>query len=268
MNDEHYLGEELQDLLDGRLEAPARAAVEAHVAQCPRCRQELAVLERGRAAARGLRPLTQPPDLAVRIASALDAEDRGSTPSAAGSARQRIRRRSPLIAAGLVAAAGVLVALLLRPSVTTDLAAAAARDFAAYQEARLALELRTADPATLERFFAERGITFPTRVFDLAMMQYRLTGGRVHRLAGRPSALFAYAGPDPAQLICEMYQGTLAELPGAPEERVHNGIIFRIYRVNGITLVFWQEGAVVCVLASDGGTDEVVQLAYAKAVRI
>ena len=43
---------------------------------------------------------------------------------------------------------------------------------------------------------------------------------------------------------------------------VHDGITFRIYRVNGMTLVFWQEGAMVCVLASERSTDEVVQLAY------
>ncbi len=264
MNDDHRFGEELQDLLDGRLADPARAEIAAHVARCPRCREELAVLERARAAARGLPPLAQPADLAVQIARALDAEDRASAP---GRTRPRLPHRWPFVAAGLIAAA-VLVALLLLPSATVDLPAAVARDFAGYRDARLALELRTGDPTALERFFAERGIAFPTRVFDLAMMQYRLAGGRVHRVAGRPSALFAYTGPDAAPLICEMYGGTLAELPRAAQQRVRDGITFRIYRVGGMTLVFWQEGAVVCVLASQRNTDEVVQLAYAKAVRI
>src|SRR6266851_3184827 len=264
MNDDHRFGEELQDLLDGRLADPARAEIAAHVARCPRCREELAVLERARAAARGLPPLAQPADLAVQIARALDAEDRASAP---GRTRPRLPHRWPFVAAGLIAAA-VLVALLLLPSATVDLPAAVARDFAGYRDARLALELRTGDPTALERFFAERGIAFPTRVFDLAMMQYRLAGGRVHRVAGRPSALFAYTGPDAAPLICEMYGGTLAELPRAAQQRVHDGITFRVYRVSGMTLVFWQEGAVVCVLASEGNTDEVVQLAYAKAVKV
>jgi len=264
MNDDHRFGEELQDLLDGRLADPARAEIAAHVARCPRCREELAVLERARAAARGLPPLAQPADLAVQIARALDAEDRASAP---GRTRPRLPHRWPFVAAGLIAAA-VLVALLLLPSATVDLPAAVARDFAGYRDARLALELRTGDPTALERFFAERGIAFPTRVFDLAMMQYRLAGGRVHRVAGRPSALFAYTGPDAAPLICEMYGGPLAQLPRAAQQRVRDGITFRIYRVGGMTLVFWQEGAVVCVLASQRNTDEVVQLAYAKAVRI
>jgi anti-sigma factor RsiW len=263
MSDDHHVGEELQDLLDGRLAEPARAAIEAHVAQCLRCREELEVLERARAAARGLPTLVQPADLAVRIASVLDAEDRAWAP---GPTRRR-PHRWPLVAAGLIAAAA-LVALLLLPSATADLPETVARDFAGYRDARLALELRTGDPAALERFFAARGIAFPTRVFDLAMMRYRLAGGRVHRLAGRPSALFAYTGPDAAPLICEMYRGTLAELPRAAEQRVHDGITFRVYRVSRMTLVFWQEGAAVCVLASEGNTEEVLQLAYAKAVKV
>jgi len=264
MNDNHRFDEELQDLLDGRLEEPARSEIAAHVTRCPRCREELAALERARAAARGLPPLAEPADLALRIASVLDAEDRASAP---GPTRRRLAHRWPLVAAGLIAAA-VLVALLLRPSATADLPAAVGRDFAGYRDARLALELRTGDPAALERFFAARGIAFPTRVFDLGMMRYRLAGGRVHRVAGRPSALFAYTGPNAAPLICEMYGGSLAELPRAAEQRVHDGITFRVYRVGRMTLVFWQEGTVVCVLASEGNTDEVVQLAYAKAVKV
>ncbi len=264
MSDDHRFGEELQDLLDGRLAEPARAEIEAHVARCPRCREELAELQGARAAVRGLPPLAQPAGLAVRIASVLDAEDRAAAP---GPTRRRLPHRWPLVAAGLIAAAA-LVALLILPSATADLPAAVAGDFVGYRDARFALELRTGAPATLERFFAERGIAFPTRVFDLAMMRYRLAGGRVHRVVGRPSAFFAYTGPEAAPLICEMYQGTLAELPSAVEQRVHGGITFRIYRVNGMTLVFWQEGAVVCVLASEGNTEEVVQLAYAKAVKV
>ncbi len=264
MSDDRHFGEELQDLLDGHLADRARREIEAHVARCPRCRDELAELERGRAAARGLPPLVQPPDLAGRIAGALDREDRAP---ASGRAPHRIPRRWRLVAGGLIAAAALLT-LLLFPSAPASLPAAVASDLASYRDAPLALQLRTSDPPTLERFFAERGIPFPSRVFDLAMMQYRLAGGRVHRLAGRPTVLFAYAGPDGAQVICEMYGGTLAELPSGAEQRVHDGITFRIYRVRGVTLVFWQEGTVVCVLASDQNTDQVVQLAYAKAVKV
>jgi hypothetical protein len=42
---------------------------------------------------------------------------------------------------------------------------------------------------------------------------------------------------------------------------------FQIYRVGELTLVFWQEGTMVCVLASDAKSEAVIQLAYAKAVK-
>jgi len=261
MSDDRHFGEELQDLLDGRLAESARAEIAAHVARCPQCGHELAELERGRAAARSLPALALPADLAGRIARALDGEDGASTRHA----QRNISPRWRFIAAGLIAAA-VLIALLLLPSATGSLPSAVASDFAGYRDAPLALELRTGDPSTLERFFADRGI--PIHVFDLAMMQYRLMGGRVHGLRGRRSALFAYAGPNGVPVICEMYGGTLAELPDGAEERIHDGITFRIYHVRGVTLVFWQEGAIVCVLASEQNTDQVLQLAYAKALKI
>lgn len=264
MSDDRHFAEELQDLLDGRVTGPARAAIEAHLPQCPRCREELAVLERARAAARALAPFAPPADLAARIAGALDGEDRAP---AFGPTRHRVRYRWPVVLAGVTAAAAV-IALLVLPSGGKDLPVAVARDLARYRASHLALDLQTADPAALEHFFTERGIGFPTHVFDLAMMRYRLAGGRAHQLAGRASAFFAYTGPDATPVICEMYRGTLTELPAGAERRVHDGITFLIYRVSGATVVFWQEGAVICALASQGNAEDVVQLAYAKAVRV
>lgn len=64
-----------------------------------------------------------------------------------------------------------------------------------------------------------------------------------------------------------MYEGLLAELPRTDDVREHNGITFQVYRAGALTLVFWQEGGVVCVLASDAESKTVIQLAYAKAVK-
>jgi hypothetical protein len=38
--------------------------------------------------------------------------------------------------------------------------------------------------------------------------------------------------------------------------------------MKNLTLVFWQEGAVTCVLASDIDPEELAQLAFAKAVKV
>jgi hypothetical protein len=178
----------------------------------------------------------------------------------------------------LALAAGIALALayfMLRtpsPSPLTGdaaLPAAVERDFRAHQAGTLPLSLRTGEVGEMERFFSTSGLAFDTRVFDLGMMNYRLAGGRVHQLAGRPSALFAYQGKDGQVLLCQMYPGSAAELP--PEGaalRENNGIRFNAYRLNGLTAVFWHEGSVVCVLASDIEPEEVIQLAFAKAVKI
>lgn len=256
----HY-HEALQDLLDERLPAGERAALEEHLAVCARCRAALAALERGRAAARGLPPLEPPSGLTARLATALAAEESGG--------RRMISRRRALVTAGGVLAAAALAVVLLRPGATSsDLVSLVAADFAGYRGGTLGLDLEAGEPALVERLFAARGITFPARVFDLGMMGFRLTGGRAHRLAGRPSAFYAYAGPDGSGVVCQMFQGTVAELPSAPETRTHDGITFRIYRVGATTLVFWQEGGVVCVLAADGDPEALVRLARAKAIKV
>ena len=97
------------------------------------------------------------------------------------------------------------------------------------------------------------------------MMNYRIDGGGVRRLNGRPAALFTYHGPDDALLLCEMFQGRMDELPSAPRTADHNGIAFRIYRRGTLTAVFWAEGGVICVLVSDIDSEALLALAFAKA---
>src|SRR5216684_2591560 len=200
----------------------------------------------------------------VRVTAALDVAD-GRTRPAANWTNQR--RWWQWATAGALLAAGAL-ALLLVSRPRPDLVDAVTRDFALYSSGTLALDLRSSDGTAVESLYARGGIDFRTRVFDLGMMQYRLVGGRIHRLRSRPSALFAYRGPESRDLVCQMYEGRLAELPRSDDVREHNGITFQVYRVGRLTLVFWQEGTVVCVLASDAESETAVQLAYAKAVKV
>jgi hypothetical protein len=173
----------------------------------------------------------------------------------------------PALALGLLALVTVAV-LLWRGRGVTDLPSAVARDYSRYREATLPLGLRTADTRRLQEFFAASGIQFETRVFDLGMMGYRVVGGRVHALDGRPSALFVYEGEGGRLLLCQMFEGRLSELPPAEAVREHEGIRFHVHHRGRLTLVFWQEGDVVCVLASEIAPEEVIQLAFAKAVRV
>ena len=253
-----HFAEELQDLLDGRLAEPRRAEVAAHVESCPRCRKEFAALEWVKCAALAhLAESPMPAALASRVRATLDAEDQKTRPAA--------WRRRAWVAVALAAAA--LIVVFARTRDTATLPELAAGDFRSFEAGTAPLAIESADPKVVEAWFARNGAPFITRVIDLGMMQYRLAGGRVHRLGANTSALFAYRGPGNVALVCQMYEGRMADLPPTADMREHDGIAFHVYRVENLTLVFWQEGDVVCVLASSIPPEEVVQLAFAKAVR-
>lgn len=257
----HY-AEELQDLLDERLSEPRRSEVAAHVADCVPCQRELDALRWVKAETpKHFGEEALPADLLSRVRSGLDAEDAKSR--LGGGVWQS--RRAWIVTA---IAAAALLAVFFPRQAKLSLPDAVAADFQGYEAGTTPLEFTSADTRAVEAYFARNGIAFPTRVFDLGMMNYRLVGGRVNRLDGRSSALFAYAGPGGKSLVCQMYEGRIAELPTTSDVREHNGITFYVHRSGGRTIVFWQEGEVICVLVSDVPPEDVVQLAFAKAVRV
>ena len=250
-----HLGEELQDLLDGRLDASRRADAERHLEVCEACRREWQRLAAVRTAVRtALAPVELPAGLAEKTAEQLDRSD-------------RIRRPLPMKSAAAIAAGLAAMVFFLWIGRSRDVATVANRDYEAVRQERVPLGLRTEDPQVLERFFVDHGIRFRTRVFDLGMMGYRLVGGRVHSVRGRPSALFVYRGGENKILVCQMFEGGTRDLPRGAEVREHGGIPFSVYRRDGRTIVFWPEGQVLCVLVSDADAEEVIALAFAKAVR-
>lgn len=156
----------------------------------------------------------------------------------------------------------------LKSSSRPDLPSEVARDYQNYKTDKLLLTFKTEDVKRMEKFFSEEGLSFKTRVFDLGMMSYRLLGGRVHNLGTRKSAFFVYRGKSDAILVCQMYPGQVTELPAGAVQRENKGTRFYVYRLKGLTLTFWQEGAVTCVLASDIDPEQLVQLGFAKAVKV
>lgn len=258
-NSTDHPGDDLQLLLDGEVPEARRSEIERHLALCPECSRELAALERMRAVIRTARtdpPL--PPALADRLTRALDTAVREERPPA------RPARR--LLPVGLAAAA-VLLLYMLWPRDRPDFVGAAASDFGAFRAATLALDLATENPIALQSFFDRDEAAVRARVFDFGMMGYRLAGGRVGRFAGRDAVLFAYRGAEGRDVLCIMYRGEEGELPPGAVVHELDGIRFMVYERPGVTLVFWQEGAVMCVLAANLPREEAVQLAAAKAMR-
>lgn len=255
-----HFQDELQDLLDDRLDAETRAEVERHLEECEECRREFdALLWTKQVAANHLAAPPAPEDLHGEILAALRAEQLAETPAP----QQDFLR--PLLAYAAIAIGTALLAFAVLHKPPT-LPALAAKDFHDYRARDLRLQLDTGDVKAMETFFTANGIAFTPRVFDLGMMDYRLAGGRVHKLRDRPSALFVYRGPSDQTLLCEMFAGKVASLPAGAELRKNKGIQFRIYRSGKTTAVFWQEGAIVCVLVSDIPAEAVAQLAFAKAM--
>lgn len=262
-----HFEDEIQELLDGRLSLGERARVEEHLEACSECGRAWQALRFAKRAARAGLPATHlPTEVVARVSAALDLEDR-RVASPSHPAATAVPRRRPVLVYGLLAAVavGLLVFLFVG---SPSLPAAASRDYDRYRAGELRLDLQTASPAELEGFFTQQGIRFRTRVFDLGMMGYRLVGGRVHALAGRRSALFVYRGLRNQILVCQMYEGDTRELPRAAERRRHGGFTFFIFHRGDQTLVFWQEGSVTCVLASDANPEEVIDLAFAKAMKV
>ncbi len=258
----------IQDLLDGRLDPAGRAEIEAHLASCERCRAEERVLRAVQQAARSrLLPLALPAGFEDGLSAALDGED-GRTARPYPTTSHRPVRRAVLVAAAIVLLGVIGIWISRDTRGPGDLATLLGNDFDRVTSGALALSLPVTDPTELELRFATEGIPFPTHVYDLGMMRFTLSGGRVHTVAGRPSALFVYRAPDGAWLICQMYPGSVEELPTGSEVRTHNGIRFHTFRRENVTVVFWQEGGIVCALASDLPSAQVVELALAKAMRV
>lgn len=262
-----HFKDELQDLLDQRLDADTRAQVERHLTDCAECQREFAALRWTKNFAAEHFAAAEPPeDLTESLHSVVRAE---RSPESSVVIRPAIwqARRGPILAWAAVVALGAIVAasyFFTRPSLPQALA----RNFEAYEKSTLVLESETRDVRQMEIYFDEHHVPFRTRVFDLAMMDYHLVGGRVQRLHGREGALFVYRGPGNHPLLCQMYLGTVEDLPEGAVRRVHNGIPFYRYQINGLTVVFWPEGGIMCALVSDIAPEKVLDLAFAKAAPI
>jgi anti-sigma factor RsiW len=256
-----HFKDEIQDLLDNRLDAPMRAEVERHLESCAECRREFEALRWTKLFAAKQFAVKEPPsELRQNIVRMLKAN--GDRPE--GIAPRRTQELKPILAwAAVLVAVGILAFILIPKQ--RNLPDIVAKDFRDSLSQKLTLELNTSDVKRMEAFYATHGVPFKVHVFDLGKMNYRLVGGRVQYLRGQRAALYVYNGPNNQVLICHMYIGRASDLPAGSVERRNRGVKFYVYQAKGVTMVFWQEGKVVCVLSSDIPAENVVQLAFAKA---
>ncbi len=260
MTDTNHPTDALMDFVDGRLDSRAHAEVVRHVSACAQCQQEVAIQLAAKRAVARLPAPDVPEGLADQIEAAVTREG-----NAGASDERAASRCTRLTWLGLVATAAVfIIAALVFARRDAGLPESAAGAAVAHREGQLTLTTTLTDAVALNTDLGARA-GFPVRVFDLGMMGYTLRGGRLWEIGGIRSALWVYQGAA-GELVCQMFRGSIEDLPEPVERRTDRGFTFLIYHVGGETQVFWQEGDIVCVLASNLPAEDVIQLAIAKAM--
>ncbi|HSE42529.1 MAG TPA: zf-HC2 domain-containing protein [Acidobacteriota bacterium] len=260
--EEKHFELEIQDLIDGRLDSKTRQEVESHISKCEKCRSEFEQLDLiKKIVKKEIQTVVTPENIKSKILHELQSESTRIP-------QKKFWFKRQFLAAAAIVVVLIVAGVLLRNMLSSPFPSLVAKDYRSYVANDLILGIRSNKAEEIEDYFRRNGIPFHTRVFDLAMMQYHLQGGKVHQLSDRPSALFVYNGSNQRTMVCQMFPGSLNELPRPEETRNHNGIRFLIYKENEITMVFWQEAEIICVLTSDADKEDVIQLAFAKAVKV
>ncbi|HUG12097.1 MAG TPA: anti-sigma factor [Opitutaceae bacterium] len=258
----HY-GDELQDYVDKRLNANVRRAVEDHLNVCAECRRQIDALTWTKQAIR-MTPTTRAPrHLREEILRELrtekvEVELLSKNPRSWGSNLPIVIAIAVLIGLGAV----IVNEYRSRPvTVPTTVA----RDFQELRANDLNLSLETTNPNVLSAYFEGFEVPFPVRIFDPQEMGATLVGGRVLDPDGQVRMLALYRGASGQLIACETFNGREAGLPAGATIREIGGVSFHVYREGGISSVFWREGPVMCSLASDMDSEQVVQLAASQA---
>jgi anti-sigma factor RsiW len=220
-----------QAFIDGELSGSEAESAEQHVAGCAECQafcQEAAALSD---VIRSYAPRYAAPDhLKLRVREAIAKASVGA-PAPRQSWQGRLRRaardaRSRVFlggfmggvgASGLAAALMVLAVLPPTPDALTD------RVVQAHTKALMSgalIQVVSSDHHTVKPWFAGR-IDISPPVHDFAAEGFRLAGGRIDQVAGRPAAVIVYAhGLHKIDLFVWADRG--GRLPGAATRRGYN----------------------------------------------
>jgi hypothetical protein len=247
-------GRDVTRLVDDKIDARERPAIEAWLADHPEVRREVMLQ---RSAARGLRfgGPQAPESLIVAIERCMSHRRRWQT---LGRTPPRTRQISAVAALATVAlVAGVLAISLAQPGAhrapTVGLAA------------KLVFAPAT-DPAPAARSsrlldVAYSGITFPNYAGQFDVVS---TGRRIDRLAGRPALTVFYRLRDGARLSYTVYSGAPVALREARKTVVFRGVALRVAAVDSrLSVVTLVRHGHTCVLAAPAAAGVLLALAEA-----
>jgi len=153
----------------------------------------------------------------------------------------------------------VIVAMLASVTNRPGTAALLSQDYTSMMAGLLAPEVQTTDPSALASALVQQGLPFVPRIVALEP-DFRLLGGRRHKVEAREAAAWFYRAPSAEMAIAEAFEGNLDEL-GAPDEtRTDGARPMRVYRKTTQTIVCWQDGSIVYTFASTLPTEVVLRL--------
>lgn len=249
MNDGHPPFQTLQGSLDGVLPPAERAQLEAHLAACAACRQEL---RRWTALKRALREqLGQeraPASLRAAVAEQLRA---GRRAHARGLPWFGRTFAVGLAAVLLIVAIGMALFPRSAPSILGELGAAHARIVADPRDVGIRGDRESVAS------WARRQLGQPVAI--PASVALALSGARAETIAGRPAAHLVYTRSRASSLSLVIWRGSTPDASLA--RRKYEQKTFYVGQSGRQSVVLWPAGDLIYACVSETGTDDLLDIA-------
>lgn len=263
--------EEAQDLITGlvdhQLAAAEQAAVQAHLRECSNCKS---VAEQERAIKEALHRRAERMRAPAELRNSILADERIFP-------KQRRSRRWweyfwPMTHIGRAAFVGALLlavalpALLLRRPSTESVAAAALASYDDLARSDLSTVRAEKPEEIVARLVRDVGGHFHPMGYDLSARRLRPATGFIREIHGRKILIVVYRG-EGGLLFCYTFVGSEADAPSNAATFFDTTKKLNLYAFSRgrVNAVLHREGELICILASEMPTDELLELARSKA---